>query len=402
MSGPFDIYPAAESLAFAGIAIHSAEPFHHRLSSFIEIVPRKEELDLAYLPRAENYVSPFMFTHYLLGAAADGRYYQVGRKINTVEDACSSITLAYQSLCIYHCCPYVMGPVYGFRKGQVPLVLQVPETSGTNWEHQDPVFRSPPPPFFPWHSRHTFDAGLNHFFGEVSRTYAELRERRWMIAASRFTSALNGCSLYAAIVDLAVSVEALLPLKGDQVGFQARLYLALLVGSNYQERKQIEDDMREFYKLRSAVVHGSLPEPEEKVLKLLERIALYVSRALKKTCGRRIESEILTELDYIRLVGTPCYSREKVMFKMKPQDLAAVIAKANDIERYDSCRAFLSEPDEEGYRDLMIELKLGNKTIGTFEPDLYIMHAPQLQNVSRWEYWVSQDADGDLTLIVTY
>ncbi|MEW6048684.1 MAG: hypothetical protein AB1609_19780, partial [Bacillota bacterium] len=182
MGSPFDVFPEAETLALAGIVIHR-EPFIHQLSPFVHIVPRQGELDEVYLPRVKGVLSFFEPTHYLVGAAPDDRYFQTRREIRTIQDAQSSITLAHQALCIYHCCPYVMGPILGFQKaGSVPLVLQVPATGGANWELEDVAFCPPSAPFFPWHGSNPFDDGLNQFFEALSLAYSQVKDRRWIIS----------------------------------------------------------------------------------------------------------------------------------------------------------------------------------------------------------------------------
>jgi len=189
--------------------------------------------------------------------------------------------------------------------------------------------------------------------------------------------------------------------RQDQVSFALRLYLALLVGESYQERKQIEEDMKTFYGLRSRLVHGNLRELEPDDCKLLERIATYISRALKKPCAQRVDPDVFTELEYLSLLGAPRYCRERTTIVIKSRELAEIIGQKAGIGSYDSYRVFLSDPDSEGDQELMIEFRQGDTTLGPFEVAPYLVFSSRLGGLSRWSWWISRGDDGDLILVVT-
>lgn len=402
MSSIFTLYEGAKSIAIAGIYHLPSEFNTFELSEYIRIVPANEEIEKLYLPRlAHNVIKP---SYYIIGIAPDKRFCTTSRKINDCKDAESSITLAHLSLCIYFMVPYYIGPVYGFNSEGSPCAFCIsePPKAGMHWELDDDVLRPQVSPLVGISSfnRKEFAPDFVDFFKKVGTAYAEIKDARWIFAAFKYLSGLTQYYSYNAVLDFSVAIETLVN-RGEQVSFTTRYYMALLVGNTYAERVIIQNDIKDFYSLRSKLIHGSAFSISEVENKLISNVSKHLAKALINTCGKRIKQEIFPEIDYLSLIGSPSYSTEKVTFVITVDEIVEVIKSIEKFEDIDSYKAYMSRMDEDGDRDLLIELNVKGKKVGPFDASTFLWSHPKMNNMTRYSYWVSSDENNNYAFLVT-
>ncbi|ANY75969.1 hypothetical protein BBD41_27220 [Paenibacillus ihbetae] len=400
----FELFPDAQSIALAGLYGESISEF--QLSDNIFIMSKREEFDNLYHPRLGPYV--IKPDYYLVGISSDKRYSMPFRKLNKVSDVLSSISLAHQALCIFHNAPYSLGEVYGFLKGSHGSYgLSDPSISGRNVELDLDLFRldTMPHSFFNrYKNEKKFDDEVKKFFEQMATEYVEGKEKKWLLAATKYTS--GRCKVFAedAILDLAVSLESLLSFDNEQIGYKLRLHLALLVGETYSERLQIREDVRKFYNFRSTVVHGSKLLLTEEKIAVVERVGKYISKALIKTCGKNIKKEVIPELEYMMLLGTPRYLSERVMVRVSELEIVDSICKFHGINNYVSYEAFFEEnanPDDDN-ADLLIKFNFGNGKSETYPASFYLSRVVGLMQVNRFTQWLTREEEKGYCYLISY
>lgn len=400
----FDLFPGAQSIALAGIYGENISEF--QLSDYIFIMNKRDEFDDLYHPRLGPYVRKPDF--YLVGISNDKRYCMPFRKIINEDDVLSSISLAHQALCIFHNAPYSLGEVHGFLKGSHGSYgLSDPSIPGRNAELDLDLFRLDTIPhsfFLRYRNEQKFDDEIKNFLKKMATVYVEGKEKKWLLAATKYTSGM--CKVFAedAILDFAVSLESLLSLDNEQIGYKLRLHLALLVGDTYSERLQIRDDVRNFYNFRSTVVHGSKLSLTEEKMAVVERVGMYISRALMRTCGMNVKKEVIPELEYMMLLGAPRYLRERIQLKVSELDIVESICKFHDIENYLSYEAYLEEntdPDDD-YADLLIKLYFGTSDPEIYHASFYLSKVEGLTKVSRYNHWLTREEGKGYCYLVSY
>lgn len=395
----FDMYPGVSSLAMAGLSLYSLkEGETFKLNDYIQIVPRTPELDAIYVKRIS--VKSAYHNYYLLGLAKDNRYFSSPRKLELPEYAETSLTLVHQAMCIFHCVPYRLGPLYGYSPNSATAyVLSEPHQAAHNYE-LDELFRQPKTPFSSsWNKQVSFE-GLKPFFENLIKAYTITKEKRWILASRRFTDGILRTYLVDTIIDFAISLEALFNIS-EKIGSTMGLYMAILIGETFSERQQIKSDIKSFYDLRSDVVHGRSLKIKEKDFHLIEKIAQYLSRALISICGKTRE-EFLAEIEYRSLLGAPRYSREKVSFIITEEEIASFIGQHSNVEMYDRYCAFLSEPDLDGDQELLFEFFKDDKSLGIYEASDYLWFMPQLETLPIRISWLSKNEKGQFVYFIEY
>lgn len=400
----FELFPDAQSVALAGLYGENISEF--QLSDNIFIMNKRDEFDNLYYPRLGPYVRKP--DYYLVGISSDKRYCMSFRKVNNVDDVLSSISLAHQALCIFHNAPYSLGEVHGFLKGSHGSYgLSDPSISGRNAELDLDLFRLDTMPhsfFYRYKNEQKFDDEIKKFFEQMANVYLEGKEKKWLLAATKYTSGRSKVFAEDAILDFAVSLESLLSLDNEQIGYKLRLHLALLVGDTYSERLQIREDVRNFYNFRSTVVHGSKLSLTEEKMAVVERVGMYISKALIRTCGMNVKKEIIPELEYMMLLGAPRYLRERVQLEVSEIDIVNSICKFHGINNYLSYEALLEDntnPDDD-YADLLIKLYFETGESETYHASFYISKIEGLPDVKRYIHWLTWEEGKGYCYLVSY
>ena len=258
MKSLLKMFPDAKMIAIAGLYGGPSEFKEYRLGKYLLITPRNSELDNIYISRmTKDLMEP---TSYILSLADDFSFRSSPRKVNDKKDAEISITIGHLALTIYHRYPFKFGPIYAVDSvgGTGYFVLSRPDIPGVNKEIAGEMLWPQLSPFSGiTTAKLVFDEGLDEFFVSIAQSYAEIRDSRWVLAALKYVSGMSQLYAYEAILDFAVALESLFN-RGEQVGFTLRLYTALLVGKTYGERLKIMKDVKDFYSLRSKLVHGSM------------------------------------------------------------------------------------------------------------------------------------------------
>ncbi len=401
-----ELFPDAISYAFAGLYYPNiGDAARYDISDYLCIVPRTDELDIIYLPRTKGFNPP---DHYLVGHSNEDRKYTYGRReLKDMKDSLSSLLIAHQSLCVYHSCHYFIGPIlsYGIDSRRSIYSLFQPPTPAFDHEIDHPTRQTDGNPFIKLY-RTPLDDKFPKFFYEVAKTYYPIQNLSWTLAAHKFAAAMISRSLVDIVLDLAITLEALI-IRGDEnVSYKARLHTALLVGQSYRERQKIEKDIKAFYNTRSKIIHGDNVEFNENTIEIIKRTGEYLARALRLTCGCS-KKDVEKEIDYLSLLGTPSYIRERSKLIINWQDIdeyiAAYIKRQYCGKEY---RIGWAAPEEDGECELMVEIVAGEEIIDSIELD-FIMHSmPQVRAFTEkggyYRYIYSDSDEGKYSIIITY
>lgn len=104
----------------------------------------------------------------------------------------------------------------------------------------------------------------------------KLALKRWDMVSERFDE-------YDKLIDYWIAFESLFASDSSQeVTYRASLRIAALIGNTSEEKVQLYKDLRESYKLRSEVVHGSVPKNKKNAYLLVDKTRSYLRRALLK------------------------------------------------------------------------------------------------------------------------
>jgi hypothetical protein len=401
MKSLFKMFPDAKMIALAGLYGGPSKFEEYKLGKYLLITPRNSELDNVYLPRmTKDLIEP---TSYVLSLADDFSFRSSPRMVNDKKDAELSITIGHLALSIYYRYPFKLGPIYAVDSlgGAGCLVLSRPDIPGVNKEIVGELLWPQLSPFSGITTpKLVFDEGLNNFFLRIAESYSEVRDSRWVLAALKYVSGMSQLYAYEAILDFAVAMESLFN-RGEQIGFTLRLYTALLVGKTYGERSKIMRDVKDFYSLRSKLVHGSMLKFNEGQLTLLKTIGEYLGRSLTLTCGKSLDKDVYPELDFMSLVGSPMHSAEKTNMVITEEQILEVALKELNIKELDSYRFYLSEPDSEGERELILELIVNGKAHEPLEAQWFLWNTSGLKGINHYSYQLSQNEDGEYIYLVS-
>ncbi|WP_219834786.1 HEPN domain-containing protein [Paenibacillus sp. R14(2021)] len=402
----FALFPDAISIAIASVYGVKLNENQYQLSKYIYIMPRRDEFDDLYHPRMDKYSRKP--DYYFVAVSTDNRYYSMGsKKIEDADDVLGSITLAHQALCIFHSCPYALGQIHGFRKDSgASYGISNPSVTGRNIEFSDELFKRDymfHPFSFTRSSQNRFNQDLVGFFVSVADAHINNREKKWLLSAKKFTSGINQTYAEDAILDFAVALESLLATDKEQISFKLRLYLALYVGDSFSERQSIYKDVKDFYGLRSRLVHGNTLSVTDEQIHMITRIGIAISRALVKSCGKKIQDEVLSELEFMSLLGAPRYIKEKTQTIITEEEIVELICKTDEISHYKSYKAHLSKDDpDDDYTELVITFTFEDENQITIPASYFISKSDSLQNISSFQHWLSMDDNGRYFYNVIY
>lgn len=106
------------------------------------------------------------------------------------------------------------------------------------------------------------------------------------LAIARWNSAADRLTKEDKLIDYWIALESLfVPDITQELSYRTTLRIAAFLGSNGVERKQIYEQMKESYRLRSEIVHGSIRKGKKKVgsTELINLSGSYLRQALLKT-----------------------------------------------------------------------------------------------------------------------
>ncbi len=112
----------------------------------------------------------------------------------------------------------------------------------------------------------------------LNLTSLKLALARWDSAADRLTEEDR-------LIDYWVALESLfVPETTQELSYRTALRIAAFIGTNGAERMQIYEQMKESYRLRSEIVHGSIRKRKEKIgsVELIDLSRSYLRQALLK------------------------------------------------------------------------------------------------------------------------
>jgi hypothetical protein len=107
--------------------------------------------------------------------------------------------------------------------------------------------------------------------------------RRCHIAAHRIRSARSRWDHSQRVIDIAVALEALLlpPESASEIAHRLKIRAAMLVASSHEERSEIAKLIKDFYSVRSKVVHGVVVAPVQKHFETIERVQKIAEQILR-------------------------------------------------------------------------------------------------------------------------
>jgi hypothetical protein len=401
LTSPFELYPNVKSIAIAGIYYLPDTLKSFDINEYIKIVPKCSELEAVYLPRTDRYKSP---THYIVGLSHDERYCSSLRKISNSKEAESSIFLAYIALCLYQNYPFIIGPIFGFLSEGAPCayVLSSPTEIGAQGEIYNDLLISQPISFANTFKPFLFDDCFIEFYRKFLQKFIGVNDQRWNLAVIKFVSGITQKFAYEAILDFAISLETLLN-RGEKelISFRVSLYMALLIGINLKERKIIEKDIKDFYSLRSNLVHGSCFKLKDKDFDLIKKVGNYLNQSLKLTYNKNLKAEVYSELDYMSLLGKPSYSLETISYIITEKDIVEAILHYESLNNPEKYSAYLKESEYHlDEKELFFELTINGEIFGPYESEDYLWRIVRLKGLFNYSSWLSKDDNGSFIYIV--
>ncbi|ESY72786.1 hypothetical protein X743_14845 [Mesorhizobium sp. LNHC252B00] len=107
--------------------------------------------------------------------------------------------------------------------------------------------------------------------------------RRCQIAAHRLRSARSRRDHSQRVIDISVALESLLlpPESGSEISHRLKTRAAMLLGSTYDERKDLAKVVSSFYSIRSKVVHGAVVGPHQHQLDTIGQTQKLAERLLR-------------------------------------------------------------------------------------------------------------------------
>lgn len=326
------------------------------------------------------------------------------RSLKDSKDGESALTLAQLAMTIYYKTPFIIGPTYCWCQGagNSPMGLSRTNIPGSHWELSDEMLTAPKSLFFVAKmEQNSFDEGGKKFFKNVTNAYVNKCDKRWTFAAIKYMSGITQMYAHDAVLDFSISLEALLNIDKESISLKLRFYTALLIGETYAERDEIQKNIKKFYKLRSTFVHGNFSEIGDEQLLLIKNVGGYISKLLQLTCEKKIENEILPELEYMILLGAPKYIKEKCSTIVTEKDIIEAIEFKLDLGKFDSYEFILSDDDDE-YKYLMVKIIINGKEIELIDADYYMHFVSKLKDISDVSYWLSKDDTGHYIYIVNF
>lgn len=123
------------------------------------------------------------------------------------------------------------------------------------------------------------------------------------VAIRRFGYAYERWKLDDKIVDYMVAFEALFSKEhegSESIGYKLSVRAARFLAKDYSQRRRIMKEMRDFYKLRSTIIHGEALKPKDDLGNTVDIVENYLKRTIKlfieqlQTSGK---DEIISHLD---------------------------------------------------------------------------------------------------------
>jgi hypothetical protein len=167
------------------------------------------------------------------------------------------------------------------------------------------------PPTVPKGVTYFFDPAemdcFKKFDEDLSSAFSELRNfPKLALARSYFEDSFDEKAQENQIVDIFVCLEALLLEKAEELVLRLATRMANLLGADGDERKKVFDGVKNFYNVRSKIVHGEILKPRQAELvcevgrlRELARRAILSSVALGLEVG--LGAEFFALLDAMSL-----------------------------------------------------------------------------------------------------
>jgi hypothetical protein len=126
---------------------------------------------------------------------------------------------------------------------------------------------------------------------ESLATFPKLR-----LALSYFNASFGQKPRENQVIDLFICLEALLLQENDELTFRLATRAANLLGADASERKRVFAEVKEFYNLRSKIVHGEVLKPREtQSAQNVDRLRELVRRVLLRCVALALELGLAIE-----------------------------------------------------------------------------------------------------------
>lgn len=394
-----DKYINSRSFAIAGLYDCYIPDTEFAIGDYITIVPKGSRIERIYLNKIKG-LGIRDPDYYLVGNADDNRFITSARQLNSIDDALSSLSLVNQALSIFFSRPCPIGPILGFDGGGTAYGHSKPTIPGYNNELNHPAYNIPITVSHRPFRNYEPNLHFKEFFSKFAHSCAVTKDYQWMMAANRFTQGINNSNVHDIVLNISISLEALFTRGNEDISYKARTFAALLVGNSYQERKVIQKDIKEFYTLRSKLVHGNKTTIEEKDMDLIKRILKYVSRALVATCGRKM-NDVHTDLEFMSLLGMPKLSKDKVTVTIDEDEIVRFMVGVMDIADPYNYRITMTEPNEYEEEGPIIEFIKDQQIIESVLFDEFLWMMPHVHEHHNYSHWISCN-DGKYKIYLTY
>ena len=152
-----------------------------------------------------------------------------------------------------------------------------------------------PPPTIPKEITYFFDPAemdcFKKFDVDLSSAFSELRNfPKLALAGSYFDDSFGEKAQENQIVDIFISLEALLLEKADELVLRLATRMANLLGADGDERKRVSDEVKDFYNVRSKIVHGEILKPKQvELVREVGRLRELARRAILSSVALGLE-----------------------------------------------------------------------------------------------------------------
>lgn len=158
------------------------------------------------------------------------------------------------------------------------------------------------PPSGPQEVAYFFDAVdldcFKRFNVELSTAFARLQNfDKLALADKHFNASFAEKGSQSQILDIFACLEALLLENADELTFRLATRMANLLGADADERRKLSSEVKDFYKVRSRIVHGEILKPKEtQLLGQVGRLRELARRVILSCVALSLDVEPGTDL----------------------------------------------------------------------------------------------------------
>lgn len=278
------------------------------------IVKNSAILNDMYISKYNSAVDP---EYYILSIARDESAVLSSEIIKDINVAKCNINLFFRAACIYYGHWINFGEIKSYRRTN-PLTnygLNSVKKSGNDFEILEITKINNPMlgDILYQHENVFFDNDFIEFYNSFLLQYIE-SAKSFKIGTKKFFESISSIKIEDTILSLATVIEIFFNKEDlDSITKEISYKIALLVGKNYEERIKIQKSVKDFYSLRSKLIHGNNFEIIEKDVTNTVAVIKSMAIALKKIIVDG-QKKVEDDLKYMMMLGSPKHDDEKYVY----------------------------------------------------------------------------------------